>query len=102
MQELKRKGARSIKEITPDILNQLNTGKIETANLVEWLAISQTTLLQNILKQHKRTKYAAAILDAVANLKKQTVNTIKQIYLKYFTSIQTFYGIVKVLSLTKN
>jgi hypothetical protein len=57
MSDTKRKGARSIKDIPATILQQLNNGEIETANLVEWLAINQTTLLQNILKQNKRTKY---------------------------------------------
>jgi 3-methyladenine DNA glycosylase AlkC len=71
-----RKGARSIKDIPADILVQLNTGKIPTANLVEWLAINQTLLLQNVLKQCKRTKYEKPILDAIANLKKQTVVTL--------------------------
>ena len=45
MVEIKRKGAKSIKDIPKDILEQLNRGEIETANLVEWLAINQRLLL---------------------------------------------------------
>jgi 3-methyladenine DNA glycosylase AlkC len=76
MSDEKRKGARSIKDIPASILQQLNNGEIPTANLVEWLAINQTTLLQNVLKQCMRTKYEKPILDAIANLKKQTVVTV--------------------------
>jgi 3-methyladenine DNA glycosylase AlkC len=79
MSDTKRKGSRSIKEIPSAILQQLNNGEIETANLVEWLAINQTTLLQNILTQHKRTKYEKPVLDAIAALKKQTVITLCEV-----------------------
>ena len=47
----KRKGAPRISEIPPGILAQLNRGEIATANLVEWLAIDQTQLLQIVLPQ---------------------------------------------------
>jgi 3-methyladenine DNA glycosylase AlkC len=79
MSHTKRKGSRSIKDIPANILQQLNNGEIETANLVEWLAINQTTLLQSILKQNKRTKYEKPIIDAIANLKKQTVVTLCEV-----------------------
>jgi 3-methyladenine DNA glycosylase AlkC len=79
MSETKRKGARSIKDIPTNILQQLNNGEIETANLVEWLAINQTILLKNILKQNKRAKYEKPIIDAITNLKKQTVVTLCEV-----------------------
>ena len=74
----KRKGARSTKDIPVPILQQLNEGKIETANLVEWLAVDQRVLLANILTQNNRTHYLQSVLDEVDQLKKQTVNTINE------------------------
>lgn len=76
MIESKRKGARSIKEIPADILKKLNRGEIETANLVEYLAIDRKILLENILIQHDRKKYLKPILEKVNKLKKQTTITI--------------------------
>lgn len=58
MSKIQRKGAKRITDIPLTILESLNRGEIETANLVEWLAIDQTLLLENVLKQNKRRKYA--------------------------------------------
>lgn len=78
MSEIKRKGARSTKDIPAEILVQLNNGAIETANLVEWLAIDQRRLLENLLKQNARISYLQPILIKIDQLKKQTVNTINE------------------------
>jgi 3-methyladenine DNA glycosylase AlkC len=78
MAENKRKGARSLKEIPGTILQQLNNGEIESANLVEWLAINQKLLVENILISLKRKKYVPIVLDAVNSLKKQTVTTVNK------------------------
>lgn len=78
MKEEKRKGARSIKDIPAVILEQLNKGEIETANLVEWLAVNQAMLLENVLKESDRMEYLEPILTDIRNLKKQTVNTINE------------------------
>ena len=75
---IKRKGARSAKEISADILQHLNSGEIETANLVEWLAVDQRLLLENLLQQNNRTEYLNSILNKINQLKKQTVNTINE------------------------
>jgi len=76
MIETKRKGAKSIKDIPKEILEKLNQGEIETVNLVEWLAVDQKILLENLLKHSNRTNYLKPILEKIDNLKKQTVNTI--------------------------
>lgn len=78
MAETKRKGARSAKDIPADILQQLNAGEIETANLVEWLVVDQKLLLENLLRQTNRTEYLKPVLDKISQLKKQTVNTINE------------------------
>jgi 3-methyladenine DNA glycosylase AlkC len=78
MMEVKRKGARSTQDLTPDILIQLNRGEIETANLVEWLAIDQRSLLAHILHEHNRLVYLDPVISAIDQLKKQTVNTINE------------------------
>lgn len=74
--EQKRKGSRSIKDIPSAILTQLNSGQLETANLIEWLAIDQKLLLENLLKSLGREAYIQPILAGIGRLKKQTVNTV--------------------------
>jgi hypothetical protein len=75
MQTVKRKSAKSVKDIPDDIFAQLNEGAIETANLVEWLAIDQPLLVQNVLQQCDRKQYISPVLEAIAALKKPKVNT---------------------------
>ena len=78
MEATKRKGSRSTKDIPKEILTQLNNGEIESANLVEWLAIDQQLLLENVLKDLKKVNYLKSIKESIKNLKKQTVNTISE------------------------
>lgn len=74
----KRKGAKATKDIPPEILEQLNHGEIETANIVEWFAIDRRRLLSIVLRQNKREHYLNPILEWVNQLKKQTSNTISE------------------------
>jgi 3-methyladenine DNA glycosylase AlkC len=76
MTEIKRKGAKSTKDIPKDILEQLNRGEIETVNLMEWLAIDRRVLLENLLKQHGRKKYLKPVLEQIGMLEKQTAITV--------------------------
>jgi 3-methyladenine DNA glycosylase AlkC len=78
MTELKRTGARSIKDISPDIMLQLNSGQIQSANLVEWLAVDQKILLETMLSACKRTHYLTSILQGISALKKPTITTINE------------------------
>lgn len=76
MTEIKRKGARSIKEIPADILEQLNRVEIESSNLVEFLGINARVLLENVLMQFGRVKYLEPILKKIDELDKHTFVTI--------------------------
>ena len=76
MQTPPRKGARSIKEIPPRVLAQLNAGTLATVNLVECLAVDRRRLLQRVLEAHKRQHYLPLITQRIDVLKKQSVNTI--------------------------
>ena len=78
MTEPKRKGARTIKDIPKDILEELNRGKIETVNLPEWAAVDRKILLENVLNQCDRKQYLQPVLEKIEQIKKQTVNTITQ------------------------
>lgn len=75
---MQRKGARSIAEIPAEILAELNQGKLETANLVEWLAVDHRVLLANVLEEWKRSHWLEPILFQVDSLPKQTVNTVNE------------------------
>lgn len=78
MEPVKRKGARTTKEIPKDILKQLNRGEIESANVVEWFAIDRRLLLRHILKEHDRERYVQPILETIDSSKKQTSNLISE------------------------
>ncbi|MCL2381522.1 MAG: DNA alkylation repair protein [Treponema sp.] len=78
MTEAKRKGARTIKDIPKNILEQLNRGEIETANLVEYLAIDRKALLKNLLTQCGRTHYLQPVLGHIDKLEKQTTITVAE------------------------
>lgn len=76
MAEAERKGARRIKDIPKDVMEQLNYGEIETANLVEILGIDARVLLETLLTKHHRTKYLEPILEQIDRLNKHTFVTI--------------------------
>jgi 3-methyladenine DNA glycosylase AlkC len=78
MEVTKRKGSRSTKDIPSEIMFQLNRGEIETANLVEWLAVDQRILLRNLLQELNRNQYYDSIISDIDALKKQTVNTVNE------------------------
>lgn len=78
MTEIKRKGSRSAEAISTALMEQLNRGEMETANLVEWLAVDQKLLLENLLRQTRRLYYLEPILAVLEALPKQTVNILNE------------------------
>lgn len=76
MTEVKRKGSRSIKEIPTNILEQLNRGEIESANLVEFLGVDRRKLIEHLLTRHSRTGYLQSVFSRIDSLHKVTASTI--------------------------
>lgn len=74
--EQKRKGAKSFKDLDQAIVDSLNRGEIESANLTEWLAVDQRLLLKSFLKQYDRTHYLEPVLTEIDKLKKQSSNAL--------------------------
>jgi 3-methyladenine DNA glycosylase AlkC len=68
----KRTGARTMKDIPKKVLEQLNRGEIECANLVEFLAIDRLVLLKTMLDKHNRKQYFLPIRKLVEAIKKPT------------------------------
>ncbi|MDX1958822.1 MAG: DNA alkylation repair protein [Leptospiraceae bacterium] len=73
-----RKGAKNIASIQKDILDSLHKGEIESANLVEWLAIDPVILIKNFLTKNNRNKYYSKIVNRVDSLKKKSVTSINE------------------------
>lgn len=51
------KPPRTLNEVTPELLEDLNNGLKETRNLIEWLAINPILLFNNLLKSFDRLHY---------------------------------------------
>jgi hypothetical protein len=45
---IRRRGARRIKDVPPDVLISLSEGKIESSNLMEWLAADTAVLARSV------------------------------------------------------
>lgn len=74
MKEEKRKGARTVKEVSPEILEKLNKGEIESVNLIETLAMNQQELIKNVMVSLGRKEYIKEIITTIESIKKPTVN----------------------------
>jgi len=69
-----RKGARRMSEIPPDVLAELNSGRIATVNLVEWLAVDQPLLLRNVLAQTNQAHQYPTLAEHLAVIDKPTAS----------------------------
>ncbi|MEL7004124.1 MAG: DNA alkylation repair protein, partial [Bacteroidota bacterium] len=70
-----RKGVRSLKDLDPEVLEYLNAGKIQTKNLIEWLATDQLILLKGLLDKLGKSNWYSSFEEAVRNQKKPTANS---------------------------
>lgn len=70
-----RKGARKISEIPADVMLQLNRGQLETANLIEWLAVDYRQLIPHIFTELQLESLISPCLAAIQSLK--TVTTLQ-------------------------
>lgn len=78
LKDIQRKGARSISEIPTEILERLNSGEIQTANLTEWLAVNQEILLANVLAQINKSEFLEQILAHIKSLKNKSANSVSK------------------------
>jgi 3-methyladenine DNA glycosylase AlkC len=72
---LNRKGARSFKDLNPEVIDFLNKGLIETKNLMEWLAVDQLSLLKLVLNDLGKIEWYADFEAAIHQQKKPTANS---------------------------
>ncbi len=72
---LNRKGARSFKDLNPEVIVYLNKGLIETANLMEWLAVDQLKLLNGVLSDLGKSDWYDSFYEAVSAQKKPSANS---------------------------
>ncbi|WP_108869153.1 DNA alkylation repair protein [Aquimarina aquimarini] len=70
-----RKGARSFKDIDDEVMEYLNNGLIETANLTEWLSVNQLALLKKVLDEIKKPAWYDSFYEAIAVQKKPSANS---------------------------
>ena len=72
---LERKGARSLKDLNPEVIEYLNQGLVETKNLMEWLATDQLHLLKLVLTEIGKDDWYSMFDVAINNQKKPTANS---------------------------
>lgn len=69
----KRVGARKVAEVPAKVLQELEAGKLETANLVESLAVDQFALAGNVLPSLGLQSSLLAVQEMRSTLKKTTI-----------------------------
>lgn len=92
-----RKGARSLKDLNPEVIEYLNKGLIETKNLMEWLATDQLALLKLVLIDLGKEKWYSDFEVAINAQKKPTANSNTKVIGQTFGLLTTDKSIYKVL-----
>ncbi len=82
-----RKGARSLKDLNPEVVEYLNAGKVQTKNLMEWLATDQLILLKTVLEPLNRMDWHESFEAAVNAQKKPTANSNTKIIGETFVQL---------------
>ncbi|MHA7057460.1 DNA alkylation repair protein [Aquimarina sp. M1] len=95
---INRKGARSLKNLNPEVLEHLNKGLIETANLIEWLALDQLKLLKVLLGELNKSHWFDSFYEAVSNQKKPSANSNTKIIGSTFTQLTNDSNVIDYLS----
>ncbi len=95
---LNRKGARSLKELNPEVIQYLNQGSIETANLMEWLAVDQLKLLKLILEELGKSHWYDSFYEVISNQKKPTANSSVKVIGTTFSQLTNDTTIIDFLS----
>ncbi len=95
---LNRKGARSLKDLNPEVLEYLNKGLIETANLMEWLAVDQMKLLQSVLRDLGKLDWYDSFYEAISAQKKPSANSNTKIIGIMFLQLTNDNSILNYLS----
>jgi len=94
---LNRKGPRSIKDLDPEVLKYLNTGLVETKNLMEWLATDQEQLLKLVLKEIGKAKWINDFKTQLSQQKKPTANSNVKIIGQVFSELTKSKSVYKKL-----
>ncbi|MEO0573054.1 MAG: DNA alkylation repair protein [Bacteroidota bacterium] len=95
---LDRKGPRSLKDLNTEVIDYLNTGKIETKNLMEWLATDQLAILEIVLRDLKKEDWFPNFVEAVHAQKKPTANSNTRVIGETFAQLSSngsLYGQLK-------
>ena len=82
-----RKGARSLKDLNPEVIEYLNAGKIQTKNLMEWLATDQLVLLKTVLETTGNVQWYDSFESAVNAQKKPTANSNTKVIGEVFSQM---------------
>lgn len=95
---INRKGARSFADLNPEVVEYLNKGLIETANLMEWLATDQLFLLKIVLKELHKEAWYDTFYEAVSAQKKPTANSNTKVIGQTFAQLTSDGTILRYIS----
>jgi 3-methyladenine DNA glycosylase AlkC len=73
---LQRKGARKLSDIPKEVVELIQKGKLESANLTEWLAVDHIVLLQNVLNELGLQPESDPILERLNHLNEKKIMKI--------------------------